>query len=138
MYKCSCGKTFDKKVNYGRHLTVHKNREHIEDEASTEIYLERNNDDFSQDNDDFNREGFMSQDEDNISNDNLDEVSDINENYSFKENVLYKSKNTILVQPYNLLHEKNNQIPYNLISEECYDFAQLVSVEQLTIVTLIL
>src|SRR5689334_5528350 len=117
MFKCFCGKSFDKRANYGRHLTVHKNRDHIGNEEYTEVHFEKGNDDLSQDNDDLNREDFMSHDDDDlnredfmshddddlnredfmshdgdISDDNLDEVSDVSENSSFKENMPYKSK----------------------------------------------
>ena len=134
MYKCLCGRVFNKRANYYKHSTVHKNNsnvDYIEDEESMEIYSEKDNyddlsqesdDNLSQDNDNLSGDNYVSQDNNDISESNLGEVSDISEHCSFKED-------TILIQQYDLLHEKNNQIPYNLISEECYDFAQLVSFE---------
>jgi hypothetical protein len=143
MYICKCGKVFEKKNNLGRHLTVHKNKDYIkENEGSMEIYFSEEDDDMSQsegnnlsaENDDMSQDeennfsaedDHMSQDENYLSSE--EDINDISEDCSFKEN--------ILVQQYGQ-HEKYHQIPYNLISEECHDFVQLVSVEYLIVIFL--
>ena len=129
MYQCICGQSFTKKVNYGRHLTVHKNisldhddilvnenyieeyQDSIEDEMNEEIYSNGSNeeDDMMEMSEEKN---YTSQEENYLD----EEESNMNENLS----------DNIFIQPFNKENENIPQTPYNLISEECYEFVQLV------------
>ena len=70
-----CGKSFDKKINYGRHLTVHKNRDHAkENQDSMEICfgeendMNRDDDELNEDNEELKKEGELNE-EDELSED---------------------------------------------------------------------
>ncbi|CAJ0752513.1 2964_t:CDS:2 [Entrophospora sp. SA101] len=114
-------------MNYGKHLTVHKNRDYIkENQDYMEIDFSSEKSDMSQDGDlnkdEFSKENELNEEYDELSEEDMNDINNISE-----EGMIYKSTNPILVQKYGPEHEKYHQIPYNLISEECYDFVQLVN-----------
>jgi hypothetical protein len=126
-----CGKAFNKKMNYGKHLTVHKNRDYTkENQDYMEIDFSSEKSDMSQDGDlnenELSKEEELNEEYDVLSEEDINDINDISE-----EGMFYKSSNSILMQKYSPQHEKYHQIPYNLISEECYDFVQLVSVKRI-------
>jgi hypothetical protein len=133
MFQCICGQSFTKKINYGRHLIVHKNIsldhddilmdknciEEYQDSTEDEINEEICSNDFDEQNVVMNiheENSHISQEE----NYRCEEESDMN------ENLFDRQEDNIFIQQFNKENENFSQIPYNLISEECYEFTQLV------------
>ena len=133
MYKCIfCGENFAKKINYGRHLTVHKNislnidendvsergmneENRIIGEDENDMIIEDENDMIGED------EGFKSQEENYLDERYSSQDSDLNDDFNDRQ------ENNVFMQQFDKEDKNNFQMPYNLISEECYDFVQLVT-----------
>jgi hypothetical protein len=154
MHQCICGKSFAKKINFGRHLTTHKNfflsldennigKNYIDEEIIGEDendMSERN--DMNEENEDeidMSERHYMNEENEEhhiVSEDEIDMMSEdggfknqeekyLSQDSDLNDDFFDRQEKNVFIQQSS--KDKNNfQIPYNLISEECYDFVQLV------------